>query len=90
MQNAVATSAAGGMPIAIAGALGFLLNGLDEAAVPQYSVGYIYLPALVGISITSIIFAQVGARLAHRLPAATLKKIFAGLLVVVGIKLLVG
>ena len=90
MQNAVATSAAGGMPIAIAGALGFLLNGLDEAAVPQYSVGYIYLPALVGISITSIIFAQVGARLAHRSPAATLKKIFAGLLVVVGIKLLVG
>ena len=89
MQQAVATSAAGGMPIALAGALGFVINGWDEA-VPDYSVGYVYLPALVGIAITSIIFAQLGARLAHRLPAATLKKIFAALLVLVGIKLLVG
>ncbi len=90
MQHAVGTSAAGGMPIAIAGALGFLLNGLDEAALPDYSVGYVYIPALIGISVTSVLFAQVGAKLAHKLPAATLKKIFAALLVVVGLKLLIG
>lgn len=89
MQQAVATSAAGGMPIAMAGALGFVINGWDEA-VPEYSLGYVYLPALVGIAVTSVLFAQLGARLAHKLPAATLKKIFAGLLVVVGIKLLLG
>lgn len=89
MQQAVATSAAGGMPIALAGALGFVINGWDET-VPDYSLGYVYLPALLGIAVTSVLFAQLGARLAHRLPAETLKKIFAALLVVVGIKLLVG
>ena len=89
MQQAVGTSSAGGMPIAIAGALGFVLTGWDEAT-PVYSVGYVYLPALVGIAVTSVLFAQIGAKLAHRLPAATLKKIFAGLLVVVGAKLLLG
>jgi uncharacterized membrane protein YfcA len=89
MQQAVGTSAAGGMPIACAGALGFVVTGWDEAT-PEFSLGYVYLPALLGIAVTSVLFAQVGARLAHRLPAATLKKIFAGLLVVVGIKLLIG
>ncbi|AUM11724.1 sulfite exporter TauE/SafE family protein [Ketobacter alkanivorans] len=89
MQQAVGTSAAGGMPIAVAGAFGFIVTGWDEST-PEYSFGYVYLPALLGISVTSVIFAQVGARLAHRLPAATLKKIFAALLVVVGVKLLLG
>ncbi|MAR91129.1 MAG: hypothetical protein CML06_09665 [Pseudomonadales bacterium] len=89
MQQAVGTSAAGGMPIALAGAAGFVLTGWDEP-VPAYSLGYVYLPALLGVAITSLLFAQVGARLAHRLPAATLKKIFAVLLVVVGGKLLLG
>ena len=77
------------MPIAVAGAVGFMVTGWDEP-VPEFSIGYVYIPALIGIALTSVIFAQVGARLAHRLPAATLKKIFAGLLVAVGIKLLVG
>ncbi len=90
MQQAVATSAAGGLPIAIAGSAGFVLNGLDEAALPPSSVGYVYLPALVGIAITSVVFSQIGAHWAHKLPATTLKKIFAGLLVIVGLKLLIG
>ncbi|RLT92651.1 sulfite exporter TauE/SafE family protein [Ketobacter sp.] len=89
MQQAVATSAAGGMPIALAGSLGFVLAGWDKP-VPEYSLGYVYLPALLGIAVTSVLFALVGARLAHRLPAATLKKIFAGLLLLVGVKLLLG
>lgn len=89
MQQAVGTSSAGGMPIAIAGALGFVITGWGEAT-PALSLGYIYLPALFGIALTSVIFAQVGARLAHRIPANTLKKIFAGLLVLVGISLIVG
>lgn len=89
MQQAVGTSSAGGMPIAVAGALGFVVTGWDEP-LPEFSIGYVYVPALIGIAVTSVIFSQVGARLAHRLPAATLKKIFAGLLVVVGLKLLVG
>lgn len=90
MQEAVGTSSAGGMPIAIAGAFGFVMTGWQNPRLPEYSIGYVYLPALLGIAITSVIFAQIGAHWAHRLPAATLKKIFAVLLVVVGTKLLIG
>ena len=90
MQHAVGTSSAGGMPIAIAGTLGFILAGWDAADLPVYSVGYIYLPALFGIGITSIIFSQIGAGFAHKIPAQTLKKCFGGILVLVGIKLILG
>lgn len=90
MQDAVGTSSAGGMPIAIAGAAGFVWTGWQHPHLPAHSLGYVYLPALVGIAATSVIFAQIGARWAHRLPAATLKKIFALLLVLVGGKLLIG
>lgn len=90
MQQAVGTSSAGGIPIAIAGALGFVWTGWQHPDLPDYSLGYVYLPALLGIGISSVIFSQIGARWAHRLPAATLKKIFAVLLAVVGAKLLIG
>lgn len=90
MQDAVGTSSAGGIPIAIAGALGFIWTGWQNPHLPKHSLGFVYLPAMLGIAITSVIFAQIGARWAHRLPAATLKKIFALLLAVVGGKLLIG
>jgi uncharacterized membrane protein YfcA len=52
------------------------------------ATGYVYWPALAGIALTSILFAPVGAALAHRLPAQKLKKAFALLLVILGIKML--
>lgn len=90
MQEAVGTSAACGFPIAVAGAAGFILAGQGNPLLPTGSLGYIHLPAVAGIGITSIFFARVGARFAHRLPAATLKKLFACLLMLVGAKLLAG
>lgn len=90
MQQAVGTSAAGGMPIALAGAAGFVWTGWQHPHLPPHSLGYIYLPAWFGIAVTSVLFAQIGARWAHKIPAATLKKIFAGLLALVGAKLLIG
>ncbi len=88
IKQAVGTSAACGLPIALAGASGFLIMGLGEAELPPLSTGYIYWPAFFGIILASIIFAQLGARLAHRIPADTLRKIFALLLFVVGIRFL--
>ena len=90
MQEAVATSSACGMAIAVAGTLGFVATGLRAHNLPEQAIGYVYLPAFLGISISSVLFARVGVRLAHRLPAATLKKVFAVLLVVVGIQLISG
>ncbi len=88
IRRAVATSAACGLPIAIAGACGYVLTGWNETAMPAWSSGYIYWPAFVGIVVMSIFFAPLGAYLAHRLPVASLKKIFALLLFVIGIRML--
>lgn len=88
MQNAIGTSAAIGLPIALAGAFGYLINGWGTAGLPAGSVGYVYLPALLLITGVSALTAPLGARLAHRLPVATLKKIFAGVLVLLSLKML--
>ncbi|HEY1028840.1 MAG TPA: sulfite exporter TauE/SafE family protein [Pseudomonas sp.] len=89
MQQAVATSAACGLPIAIAGALSFIWTGWDNPQLPEWSLGFVYLPGLLGIALTSMFFARVGARLAHRLPPRLLKRLFALLLFSVGLSFLV-
>jgi uncharacterized membrane protein YfcA len=57
--------------------VGYIISGLSTPELPQYSVGYVYLPALAAIAIASMLMAPVGARLAHRTPGRRLKKIFA-------------
>lgn len=89
MQQAVATSAACGLPIAVVGALSFMLVGWDEAQLPEWSLGFVYLPAMAGIAITSMFFARIGANLAHRLSPLVLKRLFALLLLGVGINFLI-
>lgn len=88
MQHAIGTSAAIGLPIALAGTAGYLVNGWNAEGMPPYSFGFIYLPALVLVSLVSTITAPFGARLAHQLPVATLKKIFAAVLVSLSLKML--
>jgi len=75
VRNAIGTSAALGLPIAFFGTLGYIWNGWGEAGLPAWSVGYVYLPALLWVMAGSVVAAPVGARLAHRLPVATLKRI---------------
>ncbi|MCG2580555.1 MAG: sulfite exporter TauE/SafE family protein [Marinobacter sp.] len=88
MQQAVGTSAACGLPIALAGAVGNIWTGWESPELPDLSFGFIYLPALLGIILTSVLFARVGANLAHRLNARLLKRIFAIMLILVGIRFL--
>lgn len=80
MLNAVATSAALGFPIALANAVGYALSGQGVANLPAWSLGYIWLPGLLVIASCSVITAPLGARMAHRLPVAQLKRIFAVIL----------
>jgi uncharacterized membrane protein YfcA len=89
LRTAIGTSAAIGFPIALAGAAGYAVNGLGET-LPPHTLGFVYLPALLGISVASVLTAPLGARLAHSLPIGGLKKIFALLLVVMGTKMLLG
>lgn len=80
IHNAVATSAALGFPIAFAGTLSNIYFGWGEPGLPQYSLGFIYLPALLLIAMASVTLAPAGARLAHRMPVRRLQIIFAFLL----------
>ena len=88
MQQAVATSSACGLPIAAASALSFILVGWQNPHVPEWSLGFVYLPAMAGIAITSMFFARFGARLAHKLSPRLLKRLFALLLFCVGLSFL--
>jgi len=90
IRNAVATSAACGLPIATAGASGFLLTGWGRPELPPWSSGYLYWPAVLGVVITSALFAPLGARLAHAIPVATLKRVFAVVLLIIGGRMLYG
>ncbi len=88
MKEAVGSSAACGLPIAFAGVIGFIVAGLGNPGLPDWSLGYVYLPATLCIVSTSVLFAPIGAHLAHRLPVLILKRIFAVFLVLVGLKML--
>jgi len=90
VHEAIGTSAAIGFPIAIAGTIGYIVNGLNVSGLPPYCLGYVYLPALAGIVAASVLTAPLGVRLAHSLPVAKLKRVFALLLFIMGTKMLVG
>jgi uncharacterized membrane protein YfcA len=88
MRNAIGTSAALGLPIAIAGSTGYILTGLDTEHLPPLSIGYVYLPALVGIVIGTFVTVPSGARAAHTLPVPVLKRVFAVILFLLATKML--
>lgn len=77
IHNAVATSAALGFPIALAGTLGYVWAGLDIPQMPPGTLGYLYLPGLLVISLASMSTAPLGARTAHRMDIRPLKRVFA-------------
>lgn len=87
LKNAIGTSAAVGLPISLAGAIGYLLHNQPGLTLP-YTVGMVYLPGVLLMSAASFITAPLGAKLAHKLPVATLKKVFAVLLMLLSAKML--
>ncbi|WP_033446449.1 sulfite exporter TauE/SafE family protein [Bordetella bronchiseptica] len=80
LHTAVSTSAALGFPIALANSVGYVISGLNESVTRPGMLGYIYWPALLALVATSVLTAPLGARMAHRLPVGTLKRVFATLL----------
>lgn len=88
LQTAIGTSAAVGLPIALAGTAGYLFNGWGTTALPAYTLGFVYWPAVLAMAATSLLTAPLGAKLAHRLPVATLKKLFAALIILLALQML--
>jgi uncharacterized protein len=88
MRQCVGTAAAGGIPIAWAGAIGYVVAGWGEAGVPAPALGYVSLSAFAGLALASTLVAPMGARLAHRWPPRRLQLAFAAMLLLVGIEML--
>lgn len=88
VRRAIGTSAAIGFPIAVSGTIGYLIAGIGVQGLPEWSFGFIYLPALVGVVAASTLTARYGADAAHRLPVKTLRLAFAGLLLLVAGRML--
>ncbi len=89
IKRAIGTSAAIGLPISIAGTLGYVINGWEPYSMGSYTIGFVYLPAALLISVTSFFTAPYGAKLAHRLNISILKKVFSVLLIILSIKMLI-
>jgi len=87
MHTAIGTGAAVGIPVAVIGTAGFIASGWRAAGLPEHALGFVFLPALAALVIASMVTAPFGARLAHRLPVTTLKRIFAGLLIALATKM---
>ena len=80
LKRAIGTAAAIGFPIAVAGSVGYVIQGLRTEGLPPGSFGYVYLPALGFIVVTSMLAAPFGARLIHRAPVRPIRIVFAVLL----------
>ena len=88
LRKAIGTSAAIGFPVAAGGTLGYIVTGLSSHMLPQPSLGFVYLPALLWIAIASITTAPLGAMAAHRMKIGVLRKLFAVLLIALATKML--
>jgi uncharacterized protein len=89
LTMAIGTSAACGLPIAAVGAATFFFTGQGQSILPAYSSGYLYWPAFAGIALFSVPFARLGVRLSHNLSPRLLRRLFALLVVLVGLKLII-
>jgi uncharacterized membrane protein YfcA len=88
VRRAIGTAAAVGLPIAVAGTAGYVLQGLRVAGLPAATLGYVYLPALALVVITSMLAAPIGARVAHRVPVKRLRIVFAAVLYALAARML--
>lgn len=86
IQQAIGSAACCGLPIAIAGVIGFIVFApSDLSRQSSWQTGFVHWQAFIGIIMTSVFFAQVGAKLAKRLPSHWLRRLFSLLLICVAI-----
>lgn len=90
IRQAVATSAACGLPITLAGAFGHMLAGPGESGVPHGATGHVYWPAVAAVATTSVLLAPLGARVAHTISTPALRRIFAAVVALIGARMLIG
>jgi uncharacterized membrane protein YfcA len=90
LRRAIGSAAAIGFPIALAGTAGHVVQGFAAEGLPPWTLGFVYLPALALVALTSMATAPLGAKLAHRVPVRRLRLIFALTLYVLVIRMVAG
>lgn len=88
IRQSIGIATACGVMVALFGSAGYIITGVNSPLLPEWSLGYIYVPALVGLVISSTLLAPVGVKFASKLPVKTLKKGFAIFLILVALKML--
>ncbi len=83
VKKSIGIASVAGTCIAVVATVGYVTSGWDEHSITDWYLGYVYLPALAGVVMTSSIFAPIGARMVHRLPVLVLKRLFAAFLTIV-------
>lgn len=89
MKKAIGSSAFCGMLLGISGMISFMASGWAATGMPSGSVGYVYLPAVAGITLTSFFTSKLGATTTTKLPVPTLKRYFAVLLLCLAVKMFI-
>ncbi len=87
MHTAVGTSTALMIFTALGGTISYIINGWGAAGLPPFSIGYVNLLQWALLASTSIVMAQVGVRVAHRLPGHQLRYAFIVVMVYMGLKM---
>lgn len=90
IRKAIGCAAFSGIIIAFFGTVNFIYTGWSKPYLPEWSLGYVFLPATLGIICTSVLTAPIGAKLGQKLDTAKLKKVFAAFLVLVSIRMIIG
>lgn len=88
IRHAIGTASAIGFPIAVGGTIGYISVGWATQGLPDVHLGYVHLPALLGVAIATMFTAPLGAKAAHRMKVELLRKLFAVMLIVLATKLL--
>ncbi|MFC0308108.1 sulfite exporter TauE/SafE family protein [Gallibacterium trehalosifermentans] len=89
MKKAIGSSAFCGMLLGLSGMFSFIVGGWNTPNMPDYSLGYVYLPAVIGITLTSFFTSKLGANTTSKLPIPTLKRYFALLLICIAIDMFI-
>lgn len=88
VHRAVATAAGFGLVIAIPAALGFVISGLGAPDRPEFTLGYVHLPAFAVIVPMTVLCAPYGVKLAHAMNSRPLKLLFALFLAITALNML--
>ena len=89
MKKAICSSAFCGMLLGLSGMFSFIVGGWNTIGMPEWSLGYVYLPAVLGITLTSFFTSKLGATTTSKLPVPTLKRYFALLLIVIAVNMFI-